>query len=61
MRDSVEFASSSTRPRQASTNLEKAGDVQFGIRAWWRAAMWESGDGVESEFEKEDAYIQAVR
>lgn len=35
----VMFASSSTRARVASTNLEKAGDIQFGIRACWSAAI----------------------
>jgi len=52
-----ELASSSTRARQASTNLEKAGDVQFGMRAWWRAAMWLSDElvGPESVEVKEAA------
>ena len=40
----VTVASSSTRVRQASTNLLKGCDDQFGMRAWWRAAMCDSLD-----------------
>jgi len=57
----VMFASSSTKARVASTNLLKAGDVQFGIRAWWSATMCESALGVASEVLKEEAYCQAER
>ena len=45
----------------ASTNLAKAGEVQLGIRAWWRATMWLSVEGVEREELKEEAYCQALR
>jgi hypothetical protein len=45
----------------ASTNLLKAGEVQFGISAWWRATMWFSVLGVESEVLKEEAYCHAER
>jgi hypothetical protein len=46
--ESVEMlASSSTRLRQASTNLLKAGEVQLGMRDWWRAAMCGSVVGPE--------------
>jgi hypothetical protein len=38
----IEFATSSTMERHASTNLLKAGDVQLGINAWWSALMWAS-------------------
>jgi len=55
------FASSSTRARVASTNLLKAGEVQFGIRAWWRATMCESVEVLERVLEKEAAYCQAER
>jgi hypothetical protein len=55
------LASSSTSARVASTNLEKAGDVQFGMSAWWRATMWVSAEGVESEVLKEEAYCHAER
>jgi hypothetical protein len=55
------FASSSTSARVASTNLLKAADVQFGIRAWWRATMCESFEVVEREVLKEEAYCQAER
>jgi hypothetical protein len=57
----VVLASSSTRERVASTNLLKACEVQFGIRTWWRATMWESAEGVEMEVLKEEAYCQAER
>jgi len=57
----VMFASSSTSARVASTNLEKAGEVQFGIRAWWRATICESADGVDMEVLNEEAYCQAER
>jgi hypothetical protein len=56
----VMLASSSTRARLASMNLLKAGDVQLGIRAWWRATMWPSVLVVESGL-KDEAYCQAVR
>jgi hypothetical protein len=57
----VMFASSSTSARVASTNLLKAGDVQFGMRAWWRATMCESLEVLERVLEKEEAYCQAER
>lgn len=38
----MELATSSTIDRQASTNLLKAGEVQLGISAWWRALMCDS-------------------
>ena len=57
----VTFASSSTSARVASMNLLKAGDVQLGIRAWCRAMMCESLEGVEREVLKEEAYCQAER
>jgi hypothetical protein len=57
----VVFASSSTSERVASTNLEKAGDVQLGMSAWWRATTWESLEGVEREWLKDEAYCQAER
>lgn len=57
----VMFASSSTSARVASTNLLKAGEVQFGIRAWWRATMCESVEVLERVLEKEAAYCQAER
>jgi hypothetical protein len=41
--------------------LLKAGDVQFGMRAWWRATMCESFEVVEREVLKEEAYCQAER
>jgi hypothetical protein len=43
----------------ASTNLLKAGDIQLGMRAWWRAMMCGSEDGVEREALKEEAYCHA--
>jgi hypothetical protein len=54
-----EMASSSTSPRQASTNLLKAAEVQFGMRDWWRAAMWDSEEGPERVEVKDWAYSQA--
>jgi len=45
----------------ASTNLLKAGEVQFGIRAWWRATMCDSVLGVDRDALKDDAYCQAER
>jgi hypothetical protein len=44
-----EFASSSTRARHASTNLEKAGEVQLGMSDWWSAAMWLSDEALGPE------------
>lgn len=55
------LASSSTSARVASTNLEKAGEVQLGIRAWWRAIMCDSLEGVGRELLKLEAYCQAER
>lgn len=55
------LASSSTRARVASTNLLKAGEVQLGIRAWWRAAMWCSLEDVVSVVLKDEAYCQEER
>ena len=57
----VMLASSSTSVRVASTNLLKAGEVQFGMRAWWRATMCESLEVLERVLEKEEAYCQAER
>jgi hypothetical protein len=55
------FASSSTSARVASTNLLKAGEVQLGMRAWWRATMCGSFEVLERELLKEEAYCQAER
>lgn len=57
----VIFASSSTSVLVASTNLLKAGEVQFGIKAWWSATMCGSLEVVESELLKDEAYCQAER
>jgi hypothetical protein len=57
----VILASSSTSVRVASSNLLKAGEVQFGMRAWWRATIWESLEVLLRVLEKEEAYCQAER
>lgn len=57
----VMLASSSTSVRVASSNLLKAGEVQLGMRAWWRATMWESLEVLLRVLEKEEAYCQAER